>query len=173
MGASIPSSSNLRIGMDTAGAPSNAGVRFPPPFVYAIGILVGWLANRRWPWPVAGHPAAWRPIAIAVLIVVWLALMVPAFAFFRRAGTSVIPHKPVSAFVVTGPYRFTRNPMYVSMAALYLAVAFILNSWWVMILLPVVLVVIQRAVIAREERYLRARFPDEYPAYCARVRRWL
>jgi len=63
--------------------------------------------------------------------------------------------------------------MYVSLAALYLAIALIIGSWWPVVLLPLVLLVIQRAVIAREERYLRQRFPAEYPAYCARVRRWL
>ena len=119
------------------------------------------------------HPAAWRPILAAALVLVWLALMLPAFAYFRRFRTSVLPHKPVSAFVVSGPYRFTRNPMYVSLAALYLAIALIIGSWWPVVLLPLVLLVIQRAVIAREERYLRQRFPVEYPAYCARVRRWL
>ncbi|MFL5562811.1 MAG: methyltransferase family protein, partial [Gemmatimonadaceae bacterium] len=76
-------------------------------------------------------------------------------------------------FVVGGPYRFTRNPMYVSMAALYLGLSLALNSWWPVVLLPFVLLIIQRAVIAREERYLRARFPVEYPEYCRTVRRWL
>ena len=152
---------------------ASAGVRFPPPFVYAIGILVGWLADRRWPWAITAHPASWRPILVAALLLVWLALFLPAAALFRRAGTSLIPHKPVSAFVVSGPYRFTRNPMYLSLAALYLAVALILDSWWPVLFLPVVLIVIQRAVIAREERYLHGRFPVEYATYCSRVHRWL
>lgn len=158
----------------TESAPlASAGVRFPPPFVYALGILAGWLIDRRWRWAITDHPASWRQVVAAVLFVVWFALFISAVTRFRRAGTSIIPHKPVSAFVVTGPYRFTRNPMYVSLVALYLGVALILNSWWPVVLLPVVLVVIQRTVIAREERYLRERFPVEYPAYCARVRRWL
>ena len=157
---------------DSAPAAS-AGVRFPPPFVYALGILAGWLIDRRWRWAITDHPATWRPVVVAALILVWFALFISAVTRFRRAGTSIIPNKPVSAFVVTGPYRFTRNPMYVSLAALYLGVALFINSWWPVVLLPVVLIVIQRAVIAREERYLRERFPAEYPAYCSRVRRWL
>jgi protein-S-isoprenylcysteine O-methyltransferase Ste14 len=152
---------------------ASAGVRFPPPFVYALGILAGWLVDRRWRWAITDHPTLWRPIVVAALILVWFALFISAATRFRRAGTSIIPNKPVSAFVVGGPYRFTRNPMYVSLAALYLGVALILNSWWPVVLLPVVLIFIQGAVIAREERYLRARFPVEYPAYCSRVRRWL
>ena len=159
--------------MTSSAALTSAGVRFPPPFVYALGVLAGWLLDRRWRWGITGHPAPWRPVVIALLILTWFALFISAVTRFRRAGTSIIPNKPVAAFVVSGPYRFTRNPMYVSLAALYLGVTLILNSWWPIVLLPVVLIFIQRAVIAREERYLRERFPVEYPAYCTRVRRWL
>lgn len=159
--------------MTEATPPASAGVHFPPPFVYALGILAGWVIDRRWRWAITDHPATWRPVLAAVLVAAWFALFISAVSRFRRAGTSIIPNKPVSAFVASGPYRFTRNPMYVSLAALYLGVALILNSWWPVVLLPVVLVVIQRTVIAREERYLRERFPVEYPAYCSRVRRWL
>ena len=151
----------------------SAGVRFPPPFVYALGILAGWLIDRRWRWAITNHPASWRPAVAAVLILLWLVLFIAAAARFLQAGTTIIPHKPVSAFVVSGPYRFSRNPMYVSLVALYLGAAFLLNSWRPVVLLPLVLIVIQRAVIAREERYLRYRFPTEYAAYCSRVRRWL
>ena len=159
--------------MTESAPPASAGVRFPPPFVYALGILAGWLIDRRWPWPITDPPASWRPVVAAALILAWLVLFLSAITRFRRAGTSIIPNKPVSAFVVSGPYRFTRNPMYVNLVALYLAAALIVNSWWAVLLLPVVLIVIDRAVIAREERYLRERFPAEYPAYCSRVRRWL
>ena len=153
--------------------PASAGVWFPPPFVYAIGILAGWLIDRRWPWPITAHTATWRPVVAGALILAWLVLFLSAITRFRRAGTSIIPNKPVSAFVVSGPYRFTRNPMYVALVALYLGAALLVNSWWAVVLLPVVLIVIDRTVIAREERYLRQRFPVEYPAYCSRVRRWL
>ena len=151
----------------------SAGVRFPPPFVYALGILAGWLIDRRWRWAITDHPASWRPTVAVLLILAWLALFIAAATRFLRAGTSIIPNKPVSAFVVNGPYRFSRNPMYVSLAALYLGVTLLLNSWWPVVLLPLVLIVMQRAVIAREERYLLHRFPVEYAAYCSRVRRWL
>ena len=159
--------------MTESAPPASAGVRFPPPFVYAIGILAGWLLDRRWRWAITDHPTTWRPVVAAALIIAWLVLFAAAATRFRREGTSIIPNKPASAFIVGGPYRFTRNPMYVSLVALYLGVTFILNSWWPVVLLPFVVIVIQRAVIAREERYLRQRFPVEYPAYCSRVRRWL
>lgn len=159
--------------MNESAPAASAGVHFPPPFVYALGILAGWLLDRRWRWAITNHPASWRPVVVAALLLAWFALFISAVTRFRRAGTSIIPNKPVSAFVAGGPYRFTRNPMYLSLVALYLGVALILDSWWPVVLLPVVLVVIQHTVIAREERYLRERFPVEYLAYCSRVRRWL
>ena len=131
------------------------------------------LRPSRWPWPIPDPRASWRPVAAAALILAWLVLFLSAITRFRRAGTSIIPNKPVSAFVVSGPYRFTRNPMYVALVTLYLGAALLVNSWWAVVLLPVVLLVIDRTVIAREERSLRQRFPVEYPAYCSRVRRWL
>jgi len=154
-------------------APANAGVRFPPPFVYVIGIVAGWLLGRWMPWPITGGPSRIRIVAAALFALAYLVLFAGALTAFRRAHTTLIPNKPATAFVTRGPYGFTRNPMYVSLVALYVAVALWLNSWWALVLLPVVVLVIDRAVIAREERYLSAAFPAEYSAYRSRVRRWL
>ena len=154
-------------------APANAGVRFPPPLVYLLGVALGWLLDRWIPWPITAGPSQGRYVAAVVFVLVYLALFLGAFTAFRRAHTTLIPNRPATAFVTRGPYAFTRNPMYVSLVALYIAVALWLNSWWALVLLPVVVLVIDRAVIAREERYLGTAFPDEYGAYRARVRRWL
>lgn len=157
--------------------PTHAGVRFPPPFIYVGGLVVGWLLERAWPWPVtrvAGSSGATIRVVLAlVLAIAYLALFLGALSAFRRAHTTLIPNRPATAFVTNGPYRWTRNPMYVSLALLYLAVALWLNSWWAVVMLVPVLVVIQSAVIAREERYLGSAFPGDYQAYCARTRRWL
>jgi len=154
-------------------APAHAGVRFPPPFVYVLGILVGWLLNRWAAWPITAGPSRTRNVVAAVFALVYVALFFAALTTFRRVGTTLIPNRPASAFVTGGPYAFTRNPMYLSLVALYVAVALWVNSWWALVLLPVVVLVIDRAVIAREERYLGAAFPAEYSAYRTRVRRWL
>ena len=92
---------------------------------------------------------------------------------FRRARTSPIPVKPTTAIVETGPYRFTRNPMYVGLTLLYLGLTLWVGSLWPLLLLPVALFALQRFVIAREERYLEAKFGDQYLRYKARVRRWI
>jgi len=74
---------------------------------------------------------------------------------------------------VHGPYRFTRTPMYVGWVIVHLGCVLLTNTVWPLVSLPVVLVLISRAVIAKEERYLAAKFGDAYRAYKARVRRWL
>jgi len=154
-------------------APAHAGVRFPPPFVYVSGIIVAWLLGRWVAWPITAGPSRARSLAAAICVLVFLGLFVGALTAFRRARTTLIPNRPATAFVTRGPYAFTRNPMYLSLVALYIAVALWLNSWWAFVLLPVVVVIIDRAVIAREERYLGAAFPTEYSTYRSRVRRWL
>jgi protein-S-isoprenylcysteine O-methyltransferase Ste14 len=153
---------------------SHPNVRVPPPLIYVAGFFAGWLIDRRWPLPMMApehHDA--RMLLGAVFIVLFLALMASAFTTFRTARTAIIPISPASTIVTSGPYRVSRNPMYVGFAALYIGVALFFNSWWPLVLLPLVMLVIDRAVIAREERYLRSAFPAEYAAYCARVRRWI
>lgn len=151
----------------------SAGVHFPPPFIYVVGFAIGWLMNRVWPAPLPLYAPQLRQVVIALLLIVWLALMLGAFIEFMRARTAIIPNRAATTVVTSGPYRFTRNPMYVSLAALYLAIAIFYGSWWPVVLLLPVLLIMRYAVIAREERYLGSAFPDEYAAYCSRVRRWL
>lgn len=151
----------------------NAGVRFPPPFIYVVGFAIGWLMNRLWPEPLPIYSPQLRRVIIALFLALWLALMFGAFVQFLRAGTAIIPNRAATTIVTSGPYRFTRNPMYVGLAALYLAIAIFYGSWWPVLVLVPVLLIIRYAVIAREEQYLSSAFPVEYMAYCSRVRRWL
>lgn len=154
-------------------APTSAGVHFPPPLVYAIALAVGWLLQRWIPLPITNGPSRVR-LGLAVLFAfAYLAIFVGAVTAFRRARTTLIPNRPAAAFVSAGPYRWTRNPMYLSLVCLYVAVALWINTWWAIVLLPVVVFLIDRAVIGREERYLASRFPGEYDAYRSRVRRWI
>src|SRR5215218_8801600 len=90
-----------------------------------------------------------------------------------RAGTPTNPYKPSSGIVTEGPFRYTRNPAYLSMTMVYAGVAFLARAPWALALLPVALGVIRRGVIEREERYLERKFGAEYVSYKARVRRWI
>ncbi len=159
--------------MNAPGSDSS-GVRIFPPFIYAGAFAVGYAVHRFIPlhlWPDTPPPTA-RAVAWA-LLGAWVALAGSAVFLFRRAGTTPNPTKPTTAIVVHGPYRFTRNPMYLGLVALYLGLVILVNSLWPLVLLPVVVALVQVQVIAREERYLEATFGDEYRAYKSRVRRWL
>jgi protein-S-isoprenylcysteine O-methyltransferase Ste14 len=153
---------------------ANPGVRFPPPFLFAAGFLLGWLIHRRWPNRL--FPAEWTSTAEAiglVAIVIAFAIVGWAFATFLRHRTAIYPNQPATRIVRDGPYRWTRNPMYLSMTLMYIGLTFLVNALLPMLLLPLVLVLLVRLVIHREERYLRSAFSDEYAAYCQDVRRWL
>ena len=89
------------------------------------------------------------------------------------ADTTLRIDKPVSSLVQDGPFRYSRNPGYLSLTMLYAGIAILRNALWAILLLPLVVYVIQREVIEREERYLERTFGEEYLAYKRRVRRWV
>jgi len=142
----------------------------PPPLIYGIPLIAGLLLNRWSPMPLIGGRGT-LPAGLLLVLLGFVAL--PAVLAFRKARTHPEPWKPTKALVIVGPYRFSRNPMYVGFTLCYLGIAVWRNSLWPLIALPVVLGVMQVGVIRREERYLEGLFGDEYRAYCARVRRWL
>jgi protein-S-isoprenylcysteine O-methyltransferase Ste14 len=152
--------------------PDHAGVFIPPPLLYVVPLGVGALLQRLV--PVAILPRSVGTVAGGwLLFALGIALFAAALLNFHRARTSLIPIKPTTAIVETGPYRFTRNPMYVSMTLIYLGVTLWIDSIWPLVFLPIVLFTVQRAVIAREERYLEAKFGEAYRGYKGRVRRWI
>ena len=154
-----------------AARPDNAGVSCPPPFWYALAVLTGVVLERRWPLPII---AGWsNTIAGAVFVLGGMALAFASIGRFRRSKTSIVPIRPADALVLSGPYRYTRNPMYVSLALLTIGCGLLLATWWPIVLLVPTLVIVQQFVIVPEERYLRRRFGTDYETYTRRVRRWL
>jgi protein-S-isoprenylcysteine O-methyltransferase Ste14 len=151
--------------------PDSPGVHFPPPLLYAVAVFAGWLLERVWPLEIGGGTG--RTTLGWVFVAGWALLAASAIGLFRRKRTSMITFRPAGALVTSGPYAFTRNPMYVSLALLTIAFALFLNSWWIVILLIPALLAVQQIVIVPEEHYLRRRFGAEYEAYVRRVRRWL
>ncbi|HEX7111634.1 MAG TPA: isoprenylcysteine carboxylmethyltransferase family protein [Mizugakiibacter sp.] len=154
--------------------PAHANVRFPPPLVYLIALLAGYGLEQLWPLPLG--PALWTPVqrvAGALLIALGLGLAAWANLRFRAVGTSPVPMRPSAALVQSGPYRWTRNPMYLGLTALGLGLALLAHSGWMLLGVLAAAVVIDRYAIAREERYLLAAFGQAYADYCTRVRRWL
>jgi len=90
-----------------------------------------------------------------------------------RAGADVVPGRPATTLVTNGPYRVTRNPIYIGFILLYFGIAILATSVWMLLLLVPLLIVLQRGVVEREETYLDAKFGEEYGKYKARVPRWL
>lgn len=146
----------------------------PPPLIYAAAMGIGLLAQRLQPAALLPRPIApLRRLAGAVPVLGGLGLVGWAVAAMYRAGTGPDPRHPSSALVVDGPFRFSRNPIYLGMTAIYLGIALWRNARWCAALLPITLLLIQRGVIEREETYLHARFGEAYRAYQRRVPRWL
>lgn len=153
---------------------SNPGVFIPPPLFFLVGVGAGWLLDKyivRLPIP--GMIAGFVSMLDAGLLTFGLFLMAWGLVTFHRAGTAIIPHHSASRLVVSGPYRFTRNPMYTGLTFAYIGVSALLGTAWPLLLLPLVLFIVLRFVIQREERYLQDAFGSEYAEWCGRVRRWL
>lgn len=149
----------------------NAGVVAPPPLIYLLPLLVGLLLNRRMGAPFLPHRVT-RLVGLP-LVVGGLSLGTWFLRTLRGAGTPADPREPVAVLVKDGPYRYSRNPGYLSMAMIYIGVASLANSLPSVLLLPLALRLIRRGVIEREERYLEHLFGEEYLAYKARVGRWI
>ncbi len=147
------------------------GVIAPPPLIYAGALAVGLLLHRAF--PTKFLPRVVARVLGATLIGIAGVVVTSAIREMRRADTPVNPTEPTKALVVEGPFRFTRNPLYLSLTLLYAGIASLVNALWAMLLLPVVLIVMNRGVIDREERYLERKFGKEYLGYKARVRRWI
>jgi protein-S-isoprenylcysteine O-methyltransferase Ste14 len=145
----------------------NPGVRIPPPFIFLSFFLIGVILQRWMPYAFVSVPLGIFFLAAAIAIMGW------GFATMLRARTAIIPDKPASQLVSSGPFRFTRNPLYVAMILGYLSASVWVGSTPSLLLLPVAILVLQKFVIAREEAYLSRRFGDEYVAYKRRVRRWV
>jgi len=142
-----------------------------PPLIYLGSILVGVALHRLW--PVAVVPAEWAAPLGAPLIVAAAVVFLLAVRAFRRAGTPIQSVRPTTRIVQTGPYRFSRNPIYLAFTTLHLGIAIWVNSAWLLGTLLLTLVLMSYGVIAREERYLERKFGDEYVRYKTAVRRWL
>ena len=148
-----------------------AGVVAPPPLIYLGALLFGLLLGRRFPMRFLPRTMArglgWPLLGGGVLLAGWFELAM------RQADTPTNPYKPVERIATEGPFRYTRNPAYLSMTMMYAGIAALANALWAIVLLSVALLVIQRGVIEREERYLERKFGEEYLSYKARVRRWI
>ncbi|MEQ8965543.1 MAG: isoprenylcysteine carboxylmethyltransferase family protein [Azospirillaceae bacterium] len=158
----------------TTGDPGDtrtAGVVLHPPVLYGGALIAGLLIDALTPLHIGLGP--WRFGPAIALGLAGLALGGAAALRFRRVGTPIPTNRPTSALVVGGAYRWSRNPIYLGLTALYAAIALAADAPVTLALLAPVLVVMHYGVIRREERYLEARFGVAYHRFRGRTRRWL
>lgn len=158
-------------GRNTVNSKDTPGVAFHPPFLLVALAATGWTLWREAPLPFLPEALA-RPLG-AVLGAVSFGLFSWALLTMFRAGTNMPTHLPARVLVTSGAYRISRNPMYLSLAIGFTAVAAWLNSAWFLMMAVLFVGLITAGVIVREERYLREKFGAEYEEYRASVRRWL
>jgi protein-S-isoprenylcysteine O-methyltransferase Ste14 len=151
--------------------PDNPGIKVPPPLIYLLPLLLGLILHTKVRFPFLPNSVVrmvgWPLIGCGALIAGWWRKTM------SDAGAPVRTDRPVPRLTTGGPFGYSRNPAYLSLAMIYAGIAALRNSLWAILFLPLVLYVIQREVIGREERYLERTFEEEYLAYKARVRRWV
>ncbi len=141
-----------------------------PPLIYLSSIVLGLVLN--WLFPFGLAPRVLGGLIGGATILGAVALFIASVRTFRAAGTPIRGNRPTTTVVRHGPYRFSRNPIYVAFSLLQLGIALWVSSLWVFVTLAGALALMSLGVIPREERYLEARFPSEYLPYRESVRRW-
>lgn len=147
------------------------GVLAPPPLIYAVCFAAGLLLRSRIPARLfAGSLGIWLGW---LLMLPSLVIALAAVRVMFRAGTAIAPHRPTTRLVTGGPFRWSRNPLYLSLTLLFTGLALLSNSLWPLLSVLPAAAILQLGVIHREERYLEGKFEDAYRSYKSRVRRWI
>jgi len=149
----------------------HSGAKIQPAFLWLFHLLAVFLLNTFLPLPLAFPALLIWPGRI--LVILGAALGLSALSGFWRARTTVNPHGSVSSIVTGGPYRFTRNPMYLGFASLLIGFPLTFESYWGLILSPLFILLMNSLVIRHEEAYLEKKFAEQYTSYKSRVRRWV
>ena len=140
-----------------------------PPMIFLAAILLGIALNRAWSLPFLPTLRWLGPLVTLCAVLLFLL----SYREFRAAGTPVRGSERSTTIVRTGPYRFSRNPIYLSFILLVLGLSVWLNDLWLLVALIPAVGFIGAVVIPREERFLERNFHDQYSSYRATVRRWL
>jgi protein-S-isoprenylcysteine O-methyltransferase Ste14 len=153
----------------------HAAVRVFPPAVPLLTIVGGVLIDRRWPLSIGitVNPVIRYVVGAGIIVAAVVGLGAWSVILMRRSGQSENPWKPTTSIIDYGPFRITRNPMYLQMVIVCLGFSLLLANVWIAILTPLCAVVLDRLVIRYEEQYLQLKFGEHYLKYKARVRRWI
>jgi protein-S-isoprenylcysteine O-methyltransferase Ste14 len=155
----------------TSASSNTVSFRLWPPVAIGAPLLVGLLVTGRWGDPV--ELGDWRLLVGWVLVAVFVAWNGWSLWLFGRNETGLLPGQPTEAMIEQGPYRLSRNPLYVGLLALHVAIALLVPSVWALALFPIAVLLVLWGAILPEESFLRERFGTSYEDYTRRVRRWL
>jgi protein-S-isoprenylcysteine O-methyltransferase Ste14 len=157
---------------DATAGERGANVHFPPPLVFLgftlLGVILRYTAG-----PIPFPVAFWARLLGVVALLAGLTIIVSARTWFTRTGQSPIPWKPTPELILRGPYRFTRNPMYVGITCIQVGLGVAVGNPWISLLAPLALLTVHFIAVLPEEQYLAQKFGPSYHEYCARVRRYL
>ena len=148
-----------------------AGVLMFPPLLYLLVLATGILISYFFPKQLIGFSIA-LPMGI-IISMAGIASLIFAAHLFRKNKNPVNPSGSTQLIISNGIYKYTRNPMYLSLTIIYTGISIITNAWFSFVLLFPLLIVVQKGIIEREEKYLTRKFGDEYLAYKGKVRRWI
>ncbi len=147
------------------------GIRVKPPLVYAVSLFIGLAIEQLL--PRVSIPWTWRAGPAVVLIPLAGLLIAPTVMRFRKADTPFDVRKAATTLITDGPYRYSRNPGYLALTLLYLGLGVLFSSAWVCVLVVPTLLIMNVAVVRKEEQHLESQFGEEYLRYKTAVRRWL
>jgi protein-S-isoprenylcysteine O-methyltransferase Ste14 len=142
-----------------------------PPIIVVIAVLAAVLLGRLWPLP--SFEASWPAIVGVAVALSGLALDIWAIVTMRSADTNILPNKAADLLVTWGPFRFSRNPIYVANTVLLVGIGLSFDNLWFVVCALAAALVVDRLAIRREERHLAARFGAAWADYAAKTPRWL
>ena len=157
--------------MSSSPPSDHAGVLAPAPVIYGAALLIGLLADFAVP---IAHPPRIASLWLGVVVIaISIAIVVSAVKALARGQTAFDARKPTTTIVTDGAFRYSRNPTYLSLTLLQVGVALVLGSSWILLMVAPAVLVTRWGVVLREERYLEAKFGEEYRRYKTSARRWL
>jgi protein-S-isoprenylcysteine O-methyltransferase Ste14 len=144
-----------------------------PPVIFGIVLAVGFLLHKCFPLDIMSHAGSLSKVLAGILFVISGIIMVSGTRLMLRKKTDPRPDRPTTTIVTEGCFRYSRNPLYLSLMLIYSGISIYANSLWLVFLLPLLFVGLERGVVLREEKYLERKFGDEYLQYKKKVRRWI
>ncbi len=151
----------------------NAGVVIVPPLVFGGALILSLLFYLIYPFGIGIDIGITGPILGLLMCGGGVALLLACWSLYKTNNVSIRPDRPISRLIESGPYNYTRNPIYLAMLVIYVGFALITGIGWLYVFLPSLWAYLEFYVIAREEAYMIRRFGEDYIGYMRRAGRWI